>query len=72
MNFLFIVEFEINSIKSVFIEVTPFLTIKEYISKFDLKFSKSWDFNITQRAKREIVATNDFVAKIENMRMYLR
>ena len=72
MDFLLIAEFEVNLVRSVFTEVAPFLAIKGYMSKSGLKPPKSWDFNATQRAKREIVAADDFVAKIEDMRMHLR
>ena len=72
MDFLPIVEFEVNSVRSVSTGVAPFLAIKGYMSKFGLELPKPWDSNATQRAKREIVATNDFVAKIEDMRMHLR
>ena len=65
MNFLLIAKFEVNLTKSSFTKMIFFLIMKKYIPRFDIKFITFWDFNATQRAKREIVVINNFVKKIE-------
>ena len=69
---LFIVKFEVNSNVNVFIELSSFLIIKEYISRLEVELSSSLNSSVTQRAKRDIKLVDIFIIKIDQIRIYLR
>ena len=72
VDFLPIAEFEANSAKSASTGVAPFLATKGYMPRSGIEPPTPWDDNATQRARRDIVAADSFVEKIEEMRIHLR
>lgn len=72
VDFLFVAEFEANSSRSASTGVAPFLATKGYMPRSGIEPPTPWDSNATQRAKRDMVAADTFVERIENMRIHLR
>ena len=72
MSMLLIAKFEINSIKSVFIELESFMIIKNYLfcSKLDLDASIVITNDSIQR--REIRSVDKMIVKLKQLRDYLR
>ena len=70
MNQLFIVEFEINSIKNSSTDIESFLTTKSYLLKSKLKFFESMKKIFAQR--KEMKNANKLIKKLKKIRVYLR
>ena len=72
VDFLPIAEFEANSDKNASSGIAPFLLTKGYVPRSGLEPQSPWAGSATQRAKREVIAADDFISKIDKMREYLR
>ena len=70
VNHLSIVEFETNSIKKNISRIESFLTIKSYISRFELKFSQL--INEFSHERRDMRNIDAFIQKMKTLRNYLR
>ena len=64
------VEFEINLIKNNSIELKSFLTIKDYLFKLELEFSKFVTKNA--KARKKVKKTNKLIDKIEIIKIHFR
>ncbi len=72
VDLLPIAEFEANSDKNVSSGIAPFLATKGYLPRSGLEPPTPWDSDSTQRAKREMVAADKFVARMEELRHFLK
>ena len=70
MNWLFIVEFEINSVKSSFTELESFLTIKKYLPRS--RFESSRSITSDSVVKRELKNVDKLVIKLSQLKNFLR
>lgn len=72
VDLLPISEFEANADVNTSTGLAPFLVTKGYIPRSGIEPPTPLDPTTTQRAKRDIVSADAFVAKIEALREYLR
>ena len=72
VDFLPMAEFEANSSRSSSSGIAPFMATKGYLPRSGVEPSTPWDTTASQRAKRQVMAADEFVEKMEKLRTYLR